>query len=295
MANKIVTFGSYPQNLVTDSALISALGTYDGSWKSYGYVLGTIEEKRVPLFEDYAYYIDKTYNGKKYRGVYFTKFRTDTPVLESRPSCTRQLKNGYNINTVYWFEYAPITWEVVGTKGGGKVLLSEKVLDSQEFYYNAGSDMRVRRDYQGVLGNVYDNNYQYSSIRKWLNVDFYDTAFSASEKAKILLTTQDNSPSTTGKDNNTFTCADTQDKVFLLSTKEVKEYIPEAKERLKNGTDYAKCQNLWLISGKCGSWMLRSPYYLYESSIECIFFNGSVDTMGAFGSTFGVVMAIVVK
>ena len=297
MAGKnTISFGSYPQNLVTDSTVISALGTYDSSWKSYGYVLGTIEEKKVPLFEDYMYYVDKVYKSKKYRGVYFTKYRTDTPVLESRPSGSRQPKYGYNINTVYWFEYTPIVWEVLDKKDGGVLLLTQKAIDSQEFYFYADSAKKVRKEYQGQSGEVYDNNYKFSKIREWLNTTFYKTAFSPSEQAKILTTTQDNSLVSTGLEVNRFTCDNTKDKVFLLSVAEVNKYLPILEERLKLGTDYAKSQNLWLSSkGYCGMWWLRSPYQLYESSVKNIFFNGKIESGGAFGTTTGVVVAIVVK
>ena len=38
-----------------------------------------------------------------------------------------------------------------------------------------------------------ENNYEYSYVRKWLNDDFYNTAFNSNDKAKILKTKVDNS------------------------------------------------------------------------------------------------------
>lgn len=296
MATKTISFGTYPQNLVTDGAIVSALGGYDSTWHAFPYVCGTVEEKKVPLFEDYMYYTDKTLNGKQYRGVYFTSYRADVPFLPGWKPNSRQYYNGYPQDTVFWFEYAPIVWDVVGKTQGGNVLVSQKVLDSQEFFFYADSNAKTRKDYQGNCGNVMDCNYQFSSIRGWLNTHFFNTAFGKTEQRKILQTTQDNSPQSTKVPTNPYCCANTSDKVFLLSVEEVEQYFPEAPQRLKFATDYAKCQNAWIFkTGHCALWWLRSPYQLYGSSAKQIFYNGKVESGGAFSSNVGVVPAIVVE
>lgn len=60
-----------------------------------------------------------------------------------------------------------------------------------------------------------------SSLRTWLNDDFYRETFRAEEQEKILLTNLDN-----GDDLNygTKTGADTEDRIFLLSASEARQY-----------------------------------------------------------------------
>ena len=293
---KKVEFGCYPQNLVTDEAIVGALGGFDESWKSYGYVLGTIEEKKVPWFVDFMYFIDKVYKCKKYRGVYFTSYRTDAPIIDSRPINSRQPKNGYMINTVYWFEYAPIQWDVLKSGAEGNLMISTKVLDSQEFYfYSDYSQLREHKDYQGHRREVYDNNYQFSNLRNWLNTTFVQTAFTPAERSKLLVTSQDNGLESTCRTQNIYLCETTRDKVFALSSLEVTTYIPEPKERLKEATDYAKCQSLWMMGKRCAQWWLRSPHHSYGATAQVVFYDGTVDNGSTFAATTGVVPAIVVK
>ena len=59
----------------------------------------------------------------------------------------------------------PIEWQYIANKDDHKMLLSKYVLDPKP-YHNA---------YEGITWENCD-------LRKWLNNDFYNTAFSASEK-----------------------------------------------------------------------------------------------------------------
>ncbi len=66
----------------------------------------------------------------------------------------------------------------------------------------------------------------------------------------------------------TYACNDTNDKMFLLSYKEATTYFTSSSERLAEGSDYAKCQGLWVShwvfefgnydGNSC--WWLRSPH-----------------------------------
>ena len=279
----IIQFGSYPQSEVTDSATITALNNKApdwSEWKSYGYYSG--EGFIGSMVQgDWMRFTDIVYNGKKYRGVKFTQYRPYRTVCSSYSSSnsdTNQYDNGYRTNTVYWFKFEPIDWRVLDPATG--LVMCETIIDSQPYsntiYNNVNaSDWR----YEYFNDPLYKNNasdYETSSIRKWLNNDFYNTAFTDSEKKEINTTTLNNdgyytSIGTTGYeklDSNS-----TNDKIFLLSYKEVSNSnfgfdsssLANDPARFAQGSDYAQSQGLYVerSSGSTynnnSSWLLRSP------------------------------------
>ena len=83
---------------------------------------------------------------------------------------------------------------------------------------------------------------------------------------------------------------------MTLSVEEINKFLPDSEERKKEGTDHAKCQNLWVgTNGFCGAWWLRSPYEVYASNARAIYFNGKIESFGNFGAVGGIVPAIVIK
>ena len=224
------TLGSYPQSKVTDETKIASLnqkaGTLPtasslGSWKDYGYY----NNSKV---EAYTFYIDidEDSDGKNdYRGVYFTKYR---PFAINKNSDDlkefTQKENGYNTNTVYWFKYESIKWDILDKDKDGYSYLLSPILDVQA-YNNTIEDRTNVKDYQGntSTGTVLANNYKYSNIRNYLNTTFYNLAFTSSDKTKISDMDVKNSASYTGSSSE-FVCEDTKDKVFLLSYTELYSY-----------------------------------------------------------------------
>ncbi len=238
----VIYFGTHPQSEVTDSTLKSTLTTKAGtlptssnsrSWTSYGYyVNGNVS--------NYMWYVDVENAGEKYRGVYFTGYRPYGPAYSSTLDFTRQDDNGYNTNTVYWFKYEPIKWQILTESNGKAFLLCDVAIDCRE----------ISREY---------NDYAESTIRSWLNDTFYNIAFTDIQKALIQTTTVDNSVSSTGYSSNSYVCENTSDKVFLLSYAEVKTYLTSDEARMFNSSDYAKSQGICEGLGTC-LWWLRSPY-----------------------------------
>ena len=260
---KKITFGSYPQTKVTDETLLATLNSQIGalptshnsqSWTSYGYYVGG-EEK------NFMWYIDITVGNDKYRGVYFTSYRS---VSAYNGYESRQHANGYIKNEVYWFKYEPISWTILSENTDKKTvfILCDMIIDSQAYQneYEYDSDLReCVNTSENVPEGTYANNYEYSTIRKWLNETFYNTAFDALQKAMIVTTTVDNSTASTLDSTNKYTCNDTKDNIFLLSYKEVdnESYgfvktagsIPISLSQ-KTPTDYAKSQDgdtLWRL------------------------------------------------
>ena len=178
------TFGTYPQSKVTDTTLLSTLNAAGGTlptsansqaWADYGYYISD-------YVSSYMWYIDITNETDEYRGVYFTSYRPYYTGGSSSTSNSYQDDNGYTTSSVYWFKYEPITWRVLDVQSDKAFLMADLVLDSQDYHYSTSN-----RTIGG--STVYPNNYEHSHIRSWLNDTFYNTAFNAAEKARILTTT----------------------------------------------------------------------------------------------------------
>ncbi len=262
-----IYFGEYPQTEVKESGLKGFLGmeaganptsSNAGKWTDYGYYIsGSVQS--------YMWYIDVEYQGGRYRGVYFTSYRPYYTTGSSSTSNSYQDDNGYKTNTAYWFKYEPIEWRILEQKDETALLMANIILDSQQ-YYRTNSGTRT------VNGKtVYPNNYKESDIRAWLRETFYETAFDEYAKSLIETTTVDNSASSTASNSNSYACENTQDKVFLLSYKEIlntsygfssSSTTYDTARRLKS-TDYAKLQGCWQSTDSSyrgnGWWWLRSP------------------------------------
>ena len=282
--DKKIYFGSYPQTLVhedTNADLINELNTLSGdkTWTSYKYYI-------KDEVSDYMYYVDIDYDNNgtyDYRGVYFTKYRNHyiSKGVNSSPDNSYQDDNGYVINTKYWFSYDPIEWDILSEKDGKALIIANLLLDSQEYYNNYTNE---ETQHNGQMG--YSNNYELSNIRKWLNDNFYNSAFNSLEKSLIEKTTVDNSSSSTTSNENTYACNNTEDYMFLLSYEEATTYYHANKQRQTQGTDYAKCQGLLTNSPSLANmWWLRSPYNNSGWGVLRVDYFGTVEGHSAVNQT----------
>ena len=267
-----IYYGTYPQSKVTDSALVSALNGAGGSWKSYGYYSGTgsLSDGQMKP-SDYMRYKDVSYNGSKYRAVTFDSYRPLCTGYTSSASNTCQNDNGYTTGNVYWFKYEPIKWRVLDPSTG--LIMCDTAIDSQAFnnyiWCGIGSLSSSSEFYGDEAHTYYASNYAKSSIRAWLNKDFYNTAFSSDQKSNIVSTTLDNSSTY----SSAYDAPATTDKIFLLSYSDSinssygfsSSYSDYDTARQLKSTDYAKCQGCYQNTsnsypGNC-RWWLRSPFY----------------------------------
>ncbi len=272
----IVEFGSYPQSEVTDSSLVSALNGVSKTWVSYGYYSSSVQG-------DWMKYADFTYNGTKYRAVTFSQYRPYWTSYLSSSIYTYQDDNGYTPNNVYYFKYEPLKWRVLDPSTG--LVLCESIIDSQAYsntIYNYGTDENGTAYWNDAEHTHYANDYATSSIRAWLNDDFYNTAFSSSQKASILTSELDNKAYSTSYSE--YDSKTTYDKIFLLSWSEMQNtaygfpaYTGSSYARQAKGTDYAKCQGLWASSSnECSFQRLRSAGISSEYACE-VHGAGSLD------------------
>ena len=225
--SKYIYFGEYPQTLKADSVTIIS-DTLD----SNGYYLGS--------------------DGERYAKVVAKPHLYQTACFSNQ----QQIVKG----TTYYFKVEPIKWKILSFIDNTTYqLMTDLIIDSQKFY--SSSDART------IDGKtIYPNNYEYSDIRKWLNENFYNKAFTKALQSCIHTTLVDNSLASTGDVSNPYICNDTYDKVYLLSCKDIKnkEYgFIDNETRQKQVTDYAKslgCNINIDTNYYCsGIYWLRSP------------------------------------
>lgn len=132
-----------------------------------------------------------------------------------------------------------VDWLVLEVKDGKALVISKYALDCQP--YNT---------------SYTDVTWEACTLRRWLNNDFINAAFSAEEKAIIPTVTvsSDKNPEYSTNSGNA-----TQDQVFLLSITEANKYFSSYSARQCEPTDYAVANGAWEgYNGNCW-WWLRSP------------------------------------
>ena len=155
-------------------------------------------------------------------------------------------------STVYFGNYwqnskdnkEPIEWLVLDViKDDKALLISRYALDCKQYHHTTWIDTP-------------DITWEQCDLRKWLNSEFINNAFSREVQEQIQLSEIVNNanPSygTTGGNN-------TVDKIFLLSIDEVNKYFHSDKERECKATKYAIENNAYVNNNGNCYWWLRSP------------------------------------
>lgn len=279
----VIEFGSYPQSRVTDEETLAALNAMEPEWhfyRNYAQAL-RIEANYDPDYEmvqkDFMRYADVTYDGQKYRAVWFSKYRPNySSQIESTvlDQFNHTYENGYEINTVYWFKWEPIIWIVLDAESG--LVFTKKVMDVQAFnpvFYKNPAETVWYRD---KTCTAYASEYAQSYVRDWLTNRAHENGFSSEaftdwQRSQIEYTELDNR--NVLDEDKSYAGADTTDQVFLFSSYELNGETDCLKwkdfsewnyplEIMRSGvTDYSLCQGLECdrSSGEIeGSWMTRS-------------------------------------
>ena len=281
----LIQFGNYPQSLVEDKETIKKLEEiHTKRYEVKNYAGNCSPGSAAPIPN--MYYRDAVLDGERYRCVYFYDYKTNWNCYTQASCYSWQDENKFYPGKRYWFKYEPITWRVLDPYKG--LVVSETILDSQAFnnmmyLYN--------NEKWGDKGHTYyAMDYSKSDIRHWLNADFYDVAFNDEQKNIIVTSSHENwSPRDLMYDS-----PNTDDNVFLLSYWEVlrpaygfsSESSVKDRARYSIGSDYSKCQGLWVCGvdeasspsthdydGYSG-WMLRNPGF---DGSECyVEYDGTV-------------------
>ena len=267
-----IYFGEYPQTIKADDVIIT--DTQD----SRGYYLGS----------DGFYYaaVTATPYGSNYT------FSTGDSVTKDE---------------VYYFRVELIRWRILSEGGGSAFILCDNIIANmayQSSYYRKEGSSNYYTDANGAKGH-FASNYKYSTVRKWLNETFYENAFTDMQRELIFVTKVDNSLMSISDQysslNESNVCPDTYDKVFLLSTTEVREYhlgftadASAAETRKMLASDYSRATGVIMDTSTNyygnSDWWLRSP--TGSNYACCINDRGEVTYNSTYLSTNGVVPAM---
>lgn len=153
-----------------------------------------------------------------------------------------------------------IEWLVLEVIDGKTLVISKYALDHKP--YNTSK---------------IDVTWETCTLRKWLNNDFINAAFSADEKAMIPTVTvsTDKNPVYSTNPGKA-----TQDQVFLFSITEANKYFNSDRARQCEATDYAVANGAYVDSsnGNCW-WWLRSPGFKQYDATN-VFDDGDVSEHG---------------
>ena len=239
----------------------------------------TVDEsisKTVGLFTYYAGSDDNWYVKQVENAV-------DTSSIDDPPKYSDGTTVNHGGTTTRYFKVEPIEWRMLEEKDGKKFLLAEKGLIALAYYDVYKSNRTIGTE------TIYANNYMHSKVRAWLNgynyqkesencADYQDkgflqTAFTSEKQSLILTTTVDNSAEANGT-LPSWTCSDTEDKVFLLSVAEVtntnygfsssRSTTENDVNRIRIPTDFALATGASYVNNASfygGSWLLRSPFH----------------------------------
>ena len=157
-----------------------------------------------------------------------------------------------------------IEWEVLDVQDGKALLVSSYVLDT--IPYN--------------IDNI-DVTWESCSLRKWMNEDFYNSAFSLDEQSKILDTNVINEGNPLygtegGNDTN-----DTIDKIFALSVDEIRKYYDFNSWNDKEMDGYSEELVIEPTPYAVEKGIL--PFEVTESNIKAVGENYSNDVIGHIG------------
>lgn len=157
----------------------------------------------------------------------------------------------------------PIEWEVLDKNENSMLLISKYVLDYLPLF-DTSSEITTE-NYQNAC-------WEESTIRKWLNENFYNNAFNEQEQEILMISNNANENGfwteysetsvkhilqTTIDNGGVIDFEETEDKVFLLSLEEIENYygIDETENKFSFSSPNAVAKDL---SGEDSPWWLRS-------------------------------------
>lgn len=285
-----IYFGHWPQTLERDENVIAKLNEVAGTIPEYT-IYTVLEKPENWLYYENSkdiWYIDVIYSGTKYRGFYMKEFR---PGVYGSLGYSYISANHYTNHQVYWFKVEPIKWRILTTSGNSAYIMSDIALDAfwlepnrrEAGFYN-GEYGVFRGTKESDVDGTYANNWEYCFLRRWLNETFYNEVFNDLQKEIIKTVKLDNSARSSnpndyptyygygenaGKNKYAAQCKDTDDKIFLLSLRDItttaygfnKDVLAKDPARNLQATDFAKFRGapMDIYEEKYVTWYTRSP------------------------------------
>ena len=284
-----IYFGYWPQTLERDENVVAKLNEMAGTIPEYT-IYTVLEKPENWLYYENSkdiWYIDVIYSGTKYRGFYMKEFR---PAVYGSLGYSYISANHYTNHQVYWFKVEPIKWRILTTSNNSAYIMSDIALDAfwlepnryQGFYKGEYGVFRGVKE--SDVDGTYANNWEYCFLRRWLNETFYNEVFNGLQKEIIKTVKLDNSARSSnpndypnyygygekaGKNKYADQCKDTDDKIFLLSLRDITTTAygfnkdVRAKDPARNllATDFAKFRGapMDIYEEKYVTWYTRSP------------------------------------
>lgn len=166
-----ISFGTYPQALVTDEKELAGISSaisrekFTAECKSLDCWHGSGDFSKSSQEQyDYMFYLDVQVDDTKYRGILFSEYRPKYTYGSTDYSSGNQYSHGYFTATVYWFRFEPVEWTVIDSETG--FAISDKVLDCQAF--------------------AADGDTSSPGILKWVDSDFCKAAFDERAALRII-------------------------------------------------------------------------------------------------------------
>ena len=213
--------------------------------------------RKFPNREDFvqAVNINQKQEKSRVKAAIFPNYRKKLTMLKEQVKKLAEVTVGEKI---YFGKYSydknggkkNIQWRVLEKRRNSLLLLTEYGIDAKRYH----------EKYKDIT-------WENCTLRRWLNEEFLNEAFSDSEKELIQTTNVDNSQAE-GYGGNAAGGNNTEDQVFLLSYKEAfKDYFSDNNSRICFPTEYAKIQGAY-VDKNTGStwWWLRSPGHNQSSA-----------------------------
>ncbi len=259
-------------------------------------------------------------------GNYYVRICAETPYKGK--NCPKYVDGTYTENNSWrYFKVMPIKWRVLtdsydvdGTSGSkkGQLLVAESILDANVPFYvdtiwrDRNKDQpsnyessQIRAFLNGLsFYNGFEDTYKAKLNQSYVNKGFLQTAFSTLAIRKIITTHVDNSAAqklgtsegSQGQDNGG-TCNDTDDRIFLLSSREWTNSaysfgdfsarvttVYERNNRQRYPTDFAYARYAGFRPSYPGDHYTRTPTYRYNGGqinycfVDKVLYDGRVYT-----------------
>lgn len=276
-------FGTHNLNNGKCSACEEQIFTTDGTYIYFGKYPQTIKANSVSITSsipnEKGYYLGS--DGEEYAMVSGFPYVMETNKKVFKFSDNTDIVSGQT----YYFKVEPIKWRILNIENGNLLLLCDLAIDRGA--YNNSSSI---------------NNYKNSSIRNWLNNEFYNKSFKNIEESIINTVNVDNSAKSTGYNNNKCACDNTLDKVFLLSYMDATNasygFNNNASRELST-SDYARARgaNLYPYNNYGvynAHWLTRSPE-TESDGVRMVNPNGGISWVHISDSHASIIPAIQIK
>ena len=141
-----------------------------------------------------------------------------------------------------------IIWQVADIQDGKALVISKDVLDAKAY-----NDKNTIRELFKI-----DTTWEECSLRKWLNEDFFNSAFRPGEQSRIVevINTNPDNPVSGTKGGK-----DTLDRIFLFGIDDANRYMDIIDNNNSKVTSFARSKGVTAEDNGYFFWLLRSPGY----------------------------------